>query len=153
MMPHMATLTLNSAHRSALDSIQRYISEASATQTRRKPPRVRAADAVVGVAPEKLKFIVHPLFPPAEAIDLTHRIVELIASELWKLRQGNDLLNWLEAERLFEHTLKELARAERTQQSEEGSARGRSVPRKRPNGVRQSSPRRAKHAHIGAMPA
>jgi hypothetical protein len=55
-------------------------------------------------APEPKRFIVQPI-GCEEGLDLTHSIIEVIARELWKSRAGNDLLNWLEAEHLFQETM------------------------------------------------
>lgn len=47
------------------------------------------------------RFIVHPPAGPRGGIDLTERVVGVIADELWKRHGGNDVLNWIEAERLL----------------------------------------------------
>lgn len=54
------------------------------------------------------RLVVHPRSGGDGPIDVTHQVVELIARELWKLRQGNDVLNWLEAEAMLEDALASL---------------------------------------------
>lgn len=51
------------------------------------------------------QIVIHPEEGPAEGIDVTQGVVGVIASELWRLRGGNDVLNWIEAERLLIHAL------------------------------------------------
>ncbi len=64
----------------------------------RSPNATRAA-ALPG------RIVIHPEEGPAEGIDVTQGVVGVIASELWRLRGGNDVLNWIEAERLLIHAL------------------------------------------------
>lgn len=45
-----------------------------------------------------MRVVVRPIMDPRQEIDLTHRLVETIAEELWKRFGGNDKVNWLEAE-------------------------------------------------------
>ena len=84
-----------------VDSVSRYV--------RRNPEKI-APDGV-GISPEiethshDARFVVHPLCG-IEPIDVTQKVIEAIAHELWKSRGGNDLLNWLEAERLFNQTMR-----------------------------------------------
>ncbi len=51
------------------------------------------------------RIIVHPEEGPPEGLDVTQGVIGIIASELWRLRGGNDVLNWIEAERLLIHAL------------------------------------------------
>jgi hypothetical protein len=50
-----------------------------------------------------MKVIIRPVLEPSREIDLTRRLVEVIAEELWKLYGGNEGVNWLEAEQHLEH--------------------------------------------------
>lgn len=63
----------------------------------------RLSEAVRAAVPGRI--VIHPEEGPAEGIDVTQGVVGVIASELWRLRGGNDVLNWIEAERLLIHAL------------------------------------------------
>lgn len=52
-----------------------------------------------------MRLIIRPMFGPSAGIDITHRVVTLIAQELWRLHGGNDVVNWLEAERLLDQAI------------------------------------------------
>lgn len=47
------------------------------------------------------RFVVHPPAGPRGGIDLTERVVGVIAEELSRRHGGNDVLNWIESERLL----------------------------------------------------
>lgn len=53
-----------------------------------------------------MKVTIRPVQDPSCEIDLTHRLVEVIAEEIWLEFGGNARLNWLEAE----YHLRRLAR-------------------------------------------
>jgi hypothetical protein len=42
---------------------------------------------------------------PVDGIDVTSALTRAVAEELWKLHGGNDVMNWLEAERLLGEAL------------------------------------------------
>ncbi len=52
-----------------------------------------------------MRLTIRPLAEPRRELDLTHRLVAVIAEELWKRYGGNDTLNWLEAERHLQRLL------------------------------------------------
>ena len=55
---------------------------------------------------EHQRFTVGPITSDGEIIDVTHEVIEIIAREVWRRDpQGNDLLNWMEAERLFQQAM------------------------------------------------
>src|SRR6185295_6116043 len=57
-------------------------------------------------AVEQQRFRVGPLNAAGEVVDITQEIIEIIAREVWRRDpQGNDLLNWMEAERLFQQAM------------------------------------------------
>jgi hypothetical protein len=121
----------------ALSSIARYIKNMDGQ------PCWAPTDSVQ----EKPRFIMQPMFDNAvDGIDLTHRIIEMIAAELWKLRQGNDLLNWLEAERLFAETVDQMRNTKRTQPQRER----RVLVHQQPEALAAAAPNRAKHARSGS---
>ena len=119
------------ADRSRLNVVARYIRCASKVVGREAMSIPQATAVEHETRPT---FVVHPLFG-SEGIDITQQIVEAIARELWKKRGGNDLLNWLEAERLFAETMRGLAR-------EEGRFRLR-----RAAGLRHRSARQRRRTH------
>lgn len=53
------------------------------------------------------RLMVGPLEGTGEIIDVTQQVIGAIAQEIWKRSQGNDLLNWIEAERLFFQAMQE----------------------------------------------
>ena len=70
------------------------------------PPDALATAASPLPAPDSISALHHLLIGPlahsGESIDITHQVIGLIAQELWKRdRETNDVLNWIEAERLF----------------------------------------------------
>ncbi|HVZ93394.1 MAG TPA: hypothetical protein VG797_02685 [Phycisphaerales bacterium] len=60
-------------------------------------PAIRNA----GVEPV-MRIIIRPVLDPQREIDLTERLVSVVAEELWRLYGGNDRLDWFEAERHLE---------------------------------------------------
>lgn len=58
-----------------------------------------------------MRIIVRPIVDPQSEIDVTRRLVSVIAEELWRIYGGNEQLNWIEAERHLERMVDE-ARAE-----------------------------------------
>lgn len=85
----------------------------------RSPNAARAA-ALPG------RIVIHPEEGPAEGIDVTRGVVGVIAAELWRLRGGNDVLNWIEAERLLIHALLAGLNRDRDRANETTSAVGAS---------------------------
>jgi hypothetical protein len=53
-------------------------------------------------APAPLRIVLKPYLGPREGLDVTEAITRTVAQELWKLHGGNDVMNWLEAERLVQ---------------------------------------------------
>lgn len=51
-----------------------------------------------------MRVTIRPSAHPAKEIDVTNALVSAVAAELWKHCGGNDVLNWMEAER-FVHSL------------------------------------------------
>ena len=45
-----------------------------------------------------MRIIIRPVVDPLRELDLTNRLISVIAEELWRLYGGNEQLNWLEAE-------------------------------------------------------
>lgn len=46
-----------------------------------------------------MRIVIRPFGNPRREIEVTHRLTAAIAEALWAERGGNDVLNWLEAER------------------------------------------------------
>lgn len=55
-----------------------------------------------------MRIVIRPVADPQVEIDVTERLTAAIAEALWVWRGGNDVVNWLEAERhlarLFSHS-------------------------------------------------
>lgn len=45
-----------------------------------------------------MKLVIRPIQDSHRELGVSHRVVSVIAAELWRLCGGNDELNWLEAE-------------------------------------------------------
>lgn len=45
-----------------------------------------------------MRICIRPVAEPKREIDITRRLVAMVAEELWLACGGNDQLNWLEAE-------------------------------------------------------
>lgn len=58
-----------------------------------------------------MKVTIRPVVDPLREIDVTARLVSVIAEELWRLYGGNEHLNWLEAERHLERIVSEARQA------------------------------------------
>lgn len=99
-----ATHSKQGVDRAYLNSVVRYIGCAPEGSARKPISTSQASGSHSDPLP---RFVVHPLFG-IECIDVTHKVVEAIARALWEARGGNDLLNWLEAERLFAQTMRNL---------------------------------------------
>ena len=60
-------------------------------------------------APASHRLVVRPIAThggaEVDAIDATDGMIRALAHELWQHNQGNETLNWLEAERLVQHLL------------------------------------------------
>lgn len=54
----------------------------------------------------KLRIVLQPMLGPREGLDVTEALTRAVATELWKLHGGNDVMNWLEAERLLGEVLR-----------------------------------------------
>lgn len=48
-----------------------------------------------------MRAIIRPSLDPNMQVDVTHALTAAIAHELARVQSGNDVLNWLEAERLL----------------------------------------------------
>lgn len=46
-----------------------------------------------------MRIVIRPMGEPHLEIDVTERVVAAVAEALWVARGGNDVVNWLEAER------------------------------------------------------
>lgn len=49
-----------------------------------------------------MPITVRPSASPDRPIDVTHALVKAVAEELWRTTGGNDVLNWIEAERFVQ---------------------------------------------------
>lgn len=79
--------------------------QASADRTiAHSPFTIASADSSV------LRIIVHPYEGPRGGVDVTDTVVGAIAERLWNMFGGNDVLNWLEAERLLQDALVNIRR-------------------------------------------
>ena len=137
----MAHITTDRPAPPEMDSIDRYVKLVC------HQPQARDWMSNESSAAVKPQFVVHPLFgTAADGIDLTQRIIGLIASELWKLRGGNDLLNWLEAERLFEEAMSRKIDAQQTQPMPNPRLHRRARIQGHPDQNHQFASGRAKHA-------
>jgi len=90
---------LNFHHNSSVSSDE--LSEQS--QTPESEGEVTPSARLTASTP--MRLIIRPMFGPPAGIDITHRVVTLIAQELWRLHGGNDVVNWLEAERLLDQAI------------------------------------------------
>jgi len=45
-----------------------------------------------------MRIVIRPVMEPQRELDVTHRLIGVIAEELRKTYGGNEQLNWLEAE-------------------------------------------------------
>lgn len=45
-----------------------------------------------------MRLTIRPMMDPRTEIDARHLLVKAIAEELWRRYQGNEVLNWMEAE-------------------------------------------------------
>ena len=52
-----------------------------------------------------MRAIIRPSLAPAMQIDVTHALTSVIAFELSRVQQGNEVVNWLEAERILQSLL------------------------------------------------
>lgn len=57
-----------------------------------------------------LRIVVRPYAGPRGGVDVTDTVVGAIAERLWNMFGGNDVLNWLEAERLLQDALVNIRR-------------------------------------------
>jgi hypothetical protein len=67
--------------------------------------RVAPPAPAVGTAVSRFRVVVRPMLGPAVGLDVTTAITRAVAEELWRLHGGNDVMNWLEAERLLAEAL------------------------------------------------
>jgi hypothetical protein len=88
----MSTLTLESASHAG------HIASPVPSQTPQMMTALNTKPAQPHTSKPKLIVRLDESSPP---LDITNRVIGIIAEQLWKLHQGNDVLNWLEAERLF----------------------------------------------------
>ena len=51
--------------------------------------------------PVKPCIVLQPMLGPHDGLDVTEAVTRAVAQELWNLHGGNDVMNWLEAERLL----------------------------------------------------
>lgn len=86
-----------------------------------------------------MPLAIRPSFAPDREIDLTHTLTRAIAEELWRAGGGNDVLNWMEAERFVQAMGLEgpEAKPRRTPRalSGVGSARRSRTPRRDPDRI------------------
>ena len=52
-----------------------------------------------------MRLVIHPISEPTHAVDVTDRVVRVIAEELQRSVGGNQVLNMLEAERAVQTLL------------------------------------------------
>lgn len=52
-----------------------------------------------------MRFIIKPSLTPQLHLDVTNAVVSTIAHELARVQGGNDVLNWLEAERALREVM------------------------------------------------
>jgi len=50
-----------------------------------------------------MRIVIRPSTAPDRELDITHALVAAVAAELWKASGGNDVVNWMEAERQVAH--------------------------------------------------
>lgn len=67
-----------------------------------KSPRRRASQ---GCGTIHRHLLVRPCAAPDRQIDVTQALVRAVAHELWRHEGGNEILNWLEAERVVSDLL------------------------------------------------
>jgi hypothetical protein len=83
-----------------------------------------------------VRITIRPFSDPERELDITRRLVGAIAEELWRHRGGNDVLNWLEAERQLR-----LVMAAGSEPAGSGGEKRRSVGRRGTRGTRARRPR------------
>lgn len=54
-----------------------------------------------------MRIVIHPVADPGSELDLTNRLVEAIAQELWRVYGDDEDVNRLEAERQLEEIVRE----------------------------------------------
>lgn len=62
-----------------------------------------------------MKLTLRPDRDPRHEVDVRHCMIGAIAAELWRLYGGDDLCNWLEAERQLDRMLESLRREARAE--------------------------------------
>jgi hypothetical protein len=94
------------------------VSRAKAVATTTTPPEPFSATVGVEFKPVPFpRLVVGPLASSGERIDITRYVIELIAKEIWKRQEGNDVLNWIEAERLLGEALAQVSPADKRPES------------------------------------
>jgi len=58
--------------------------------------------------PRPVRIVIHPAAAAGLGIDVTREVTSAIADILWRHYGGNEVLNWLEAERLLQQSLSAL---------------------------------------------
>lgn len=53
-----------------------------------------------------MRLVIRPAAAPAASIDVTNAVIAAIARELARVHQGNETLNWLEAEQIVTDLLR-----------------------------------------------
>ena len=54
-----------------------------------------------------MQWTIRPMMDPRNEIDMRHLLVQAVAEEIWRRCGGNDVLNWMEAERHVEGFLEQ----------------------------------------------
>ena len=80
-----------------------------------------------------MRVSVRPSMAPDREVDLTQALVGAVAHELWKACGGNEVVNWLEAERIVARLIGGQAEPRRAPRSRRAEGRARRPVRKTEN--------------------
>ena len=88
-------------NRNRLRPPPRQISRADAPRTGAWPSDIEQRLGTPREQPAKPRIVLRPMLGPHDGLDVTEAVTRAVAQELWNLHGGNDVMNWIEAERLL----------------------------------------------------
>jgi hypothetical protein len=95
------TRSSTSLNRSRLQRPPRRASFTEQGRTESWPGGIERITSVVAEDAPKPRIVLRPMLGPHDGLDVTQAVTRAIAQELWNLHGGNDVMNWIEAERLL----------------------------------------------------
>src|SRR5262245_54199637 len=72
---------------------------------------IEVGSFAMGSGASSHRIVLRPMLGPRQGLDVTEAVTRAIAQELWNMHGGNDVMNWLEAERLLNEFLGSWARS------------------------------------------